>query len=118
MRVGKNGLRRIEPRDCAVLVRRNKEAAAVRDALAALGVPAVATGAQSLFASDAAQELLTLLLALAAPGDERRLRAMLATPLFGYDAAKLCALAADGEELRRWQIQCEASLGSSPFAWR
>lgn len=108
-RVGKDGQRRpLELRDCAVLVRRNKEAAAVRRALAALGVPAVATGAQSLFDSEAAQELLTLLLALAAPGDVRRLRAMLATLLFGQDAAALCALADDGEALRGWQTRCEA----------
>ncbi|HEU0305575.1 MAG TPA: UvrD-helicase domain-containing protein, partial [Lysobacter sp.] len=99
--------RALEPRDCAVLVRRHNEAQAVRDALAALGVPAVATGRQSLFSSEAAQELLTLLLALAAPGDERRLRATLALPLFGLDAPALRALEDDGEQLRRWQLQFE-----------
>ncbi|HEY0503734.1 MAG TPA: exodeoxyribonuclease V subunit beta [Lysobacter sp.] len=99
--------RPLEPRDCAVLVRRHNEAQAVRDALAALGVPAVATGRQSLFASEAAQELLTLLLALIAPGDERRLRAALALPLFGLDAPALRALEDDGAQLRRWQLQFE-----------
>ena len=99
--------RALEPRDCAVLVRRHNEAQAVRDALAALGVPAVATGRQSLFSSAAAQELLTLLLALIAPGDERRLRATLALPLFGLDASALRALEDDGEQLRRWQLQFE-----------
>jgi exodeoxyribonuclease V beta subunit len=99
--------RALEPRDCAVLVRRHNEAQAVRDALAALGVPAVATGRQSLFSSEAAQELLTLLLALIAPGDERRLRATLALPLFGLDASALRALEDDGEQLRRWQVQFE-----------
>jgi exodeoxyribonuclease V beta subunit len=44
-----------------------------------------------------------LLYALAAPGDERRLRAALATPLFGFDAAALCALAEDSDAQRRWQ---------------
>ncbi|MCI4568050.1 exodeoxyribonuclease V subunit beta [Lysobacter sp. CFH 32150] len=103
-----NGVQRaLEPRDCAVLVRRHNEAQAVRDALATLGVPAVATGRQSLFSSEAAQELLTLLLALAAPGDERRLRATLALPLFGLDASALRALEDDGEQLRRWQLQFE-----------
>jgi exodeoxyribonuclease V beta subunit len=37
------------------------------------------------------------------PGDERRLRAMLATPLFAYDAPMLQALEADGDQRRRWQ---------------
>ena len=107
-RRGADGVhRRIEARDCAVLVRRHHEAQAVRDALAALGVPAVATGRQSLFASEAAQALLTLLLALAAPGDERRLRATLALPLFGLDAPALRTLERDGEQLRHWQQQFE-----------
>lgn len=96
-------LRPLLPRDMAVLVRVHDEAAAVRQALEELGVPAVSAGRGSLFAGEHARTLLTLLLAVAAPGDERRLRAMLATPLFGYDAAALCALEDDGEALRRWQ---------------
>ncbi len=99
--------RPLEARDCAVLVRRHSEAQAVRDALARLGVPAVATGNQSLVSGDAAQTLLTLLLALAAPGDERRLRAALALFLFGLDAAQLRALDDDGDALRRWQTRFE-----------
>ena len=95
-------MRRVEARDCAVLVRAHAEAVAVRQALAKLGVPAVATGRQSVFETEQAHELLTLLLALAAPFDERRLRAALATRLFGFDAARLHALADDGETLQRW----------------
>ncbi|MDR7100191.1 exodeoxyribonuclease V beta subunit [Lysobacter niabensis] len=93
-------LRALEPRDCAVLVRAHHEAVAVRHALAELGVPAVATGRQSLYETEQAQELLTLLLALATPGDERRLRAALATRLFGFDAAQLQVLASEGEALQ------------------
>ncbi|MCC8363126.1 UvrD-helicase domain-containing protein [Lysobacter sp. A6] len=97
------GHRPIEPRDCAVLVRSHREGIAIRDALTHLGVPAVSAGRGSLYESDEAQQLLALLLALSTPGDERRLRAVLATPLFGYDAAALQALEADGEQRRRWQ---------------
>jgi exodeoxyribonuclease V beta subunit len=96
-------LRPLEARDCAVLVRAHAEAVAVRHALAQLGVPAVATGRQSLFETEQAHELLTLLLALAAPFDERRLRAALATRLFGFDAARLHALADDGTALAAMQ---------------
>lgn len=96
-------MRPLEARDCAVLVREHREAAAVRRALAELGVPAVSAGRQSLFATEHAQTLLALLLALAAPGDARRLRALLATPLFGYDAGRLQALDDDGAALREWQ---------------
>ncbi|HZV24100.1 MAG TPA: exodeoxyribonuclease V subunit beta [Luteimonas sp.] len=103
-RVDDNGtLRALQPRDCAVLVRTHGEGIAVREALARLGVPAVSTGRGSLFATMQAQSLLTLLLALATPGDDRRLRAALASPLFGLDAAALCALDDDGEALARWQ---------------
>ena len=96
-------LRALEPRDCAVLVRSHVEAVAMRHALSQLGVPAVATGRQSLFETAQAQELLTLLLALATPGDERRLRAALATRLFGFDAARLQAVAVEGEAMQRMQ---------------
>jgi exodeoxyribonuclease V beta subunit len=95
--------RPIEPRDCAVLVRSHREGIAIRDALTHLGVPAVSAGRGSLYETDEAQQLLALLLALSTPGDERRLRAVLATPLFGYDAAMLQALEADGDARRRWQ---------------
>ena len=95
--------RPIEPRDCAVLVRSHREGIAIRDALTHLGVPAVSAGRGSLYETDEAQQLLALLLALSTPGDERRLRAVLATPLFGHDAAMLQALEADGDARRRWQ---------------
>jgi exodeoxyribonuclease V beta subunit len=91
------------PRDMAVLVREHREAAAVRQALAEVGVPAVSAGRGSLYAGPQARSLLALLLALAVPGDERRLRAALATKLFGFDAAALCALEDDGDALRSWQ---------------
>ncbi|HZX76012.1 exodeoxyribonuclease V subunit beta [Lysobacter sp.] len=102
-RVDRGRLRTLQPRDFAVLVRTHDEGAAIREELARRNVPAVTAGRGSIFASEQAQMLLMLLLALAAPGDERRLRALLATPLFGFDAAALCALDDDGEALRRWQ---------------
>ncbi|QSX79129.1 UvrD-helicase domain-containing protein [Agrilutibacter solisilvae] len=101
-------MRRVEARDCAVLVRAHAEAVAVRQALAQLGVPAVAAGRQSLFETPQAHELLTLLLALASPFDERRLRATLATRLFGFDAAQLHALADDGDALQAMQLDFAA----------
>ena len=96
-------LRAPQPRDVAVLVRDHRQAAAVRHALSQRGVPAVASGKESLYQSEEAQDLLTLLLALRAPGDDRRLRAALATPLLGWDAARIVALDSDGDALRHWQ---------------
>ncbi|GHE27058.1 UvrD-helicase domain-containing protein [Vulcaniibacterium thermophilum] len=101
-------LRALEPRDCAVLVRSHREAADIRQALAGTGVPVAAAGRGSLYESDEALDLLTLLLAVRAPGDERRVRAALASPLFGFDAAALAALDAEGDALRRWQQRFES----------
>ncbi|WP_242111660.1 UvrD-helicase domain-containing protein [Luteimonas aquatica] len=105
--------RPLEPRDCAVLVRTHREAEAVRHALARRGVPAVASGRISLFQTEEAGELLTLLLALRGGRDDRRLRAALATRLLGCDAARIDALDREeagvgaGAALRAWQQRFE-----------
>lgn len=104
----RDGVRAVEARDCAVLVRAHDEAAAVHEALGEFGVPAVATGRRSLFSTDEAQELLTLLIAVSTPGDTRRLRAALATRLLGHDAAQLRALDDDNEALLRVQQNFDA----------
>jgi exodeoxyribonuclease V beta subunit len=101
-------LRTLQPRDFAVLVREHRQAAAVRHALSLRGVPAVASGRESLYEGEEVQDLLTLLLALRSPGDDRRLRALLATPLLGLNAVDIVALDADGDALRRWQQQLVA----------
>jgi exodeoxyribonuclease V beta subunit len=97
--------RPVRPGDIAVLVRNHKEATRVQQALARAGVPAVAAGKQSLFASPEAAELRTLLLALLHPADNGRLRTALATVLLGEDAAALAALDEDGEAQRRHQAR-------------
>ena len=101
-------LRSLQPRDFAVLVRDHRQAAAVRHALSLRGVPAVASGKASLYESEEAQAVLTLLLALRSPGDDRRLRAALATLLLGWDATRILALDDDGDALRDWQQQLVA----------
>ncbi|WP_372382587.1 exodeoxyribonuclease V subunit beta [Xanthomonas sp. NCPPB 1068] len=95
--------RPVQAGDIAVLVRSHGEATRIQQALGAMGIPAVAAGKQSLFATDEALELLALLQALLDPGDDSRLRAALATVLIGEDATAIAALAHDGERHRRWQ---------------
>lgn len=109
-------LRALQPRDFAVLVREHRQAAAIRHALSLRGVPAVASGRESLYQGEEVQDLLILLLALRSPGDDRRLRALLATPLIGLNAVGIAALDAEGdaadsntgEALRHWQQQLVA----------
>jgi exodeoxyribonuclease V beta subunit len=85
----KDAGRPLRASDIAVLVRRNKQAEWMRDALAAAGIGAAVQGNDSVFAADAAGEVLRLLEACAHPGDDARLRSALATRLLGFDAAGL-----------------------------
>ncbi|WP_337243393.1 exodeoxyribonuclease V subunit beta [Luteimonas sp. gir] len=100
----------VQPGDIAVLVRKHSEATQIQQALAAVGIPAVAAGKQSLFATPEAHELLTLLLALLHTADDSRLRAALATVLLGVDAAGIAALDHDADTHRGWQLRA--------LAWR
>ena len=95
----------VQPGDIAVLVRTHREATRIQQALAVVGIPAVAAGKQSLFATPEAHDLLTLLLALLHTADDGRLRAALATVLLGVDASGIAALEADGDAHRAWQLQ-------------
>ncbi len=97
----------VQPGDIAVLVRTHGEATRIQQALAAVGIPAVAAGKLSLFATLEARELHALLLALLQSGDDGRLRAALATVLIGVVAAAIAAL--DDSE-HDWQHQA--------LAWR
>ncbi|MCE7032310.1 UvrD-helicase domain-containing protein [Lysobacter sp. GX 14042] len=89
--------RAVQPGDIAVLVRKHHEATEVQQALAAAGIPAVAAGRRSLFATAEARELLALFEALVHPADDARLRTALATVLVGLDATQIDALETDGQ---------------------
>lgn len=97
--------RPVQPGDIAVLVRSHREATLVQRALAAVGIPAVAAGKQSLFATSEARDLRALLLALLQPADEGRLRAALATVLLGQRASAIAAMEHEGDLQRGFQAQ-------------
>ncbi|WP_129134674.1 exodeoxyribonuclease V subunit beta [Luteimonas sp. YGD11-2] len=102
--------RPVQPGDIAVLVRSHHEATRIRHALAMAGIPAVAAGKQSLFATHEARDLHALLLALLHGADDGRLRMALSTVLVGLDASAIAALDEDGDALRGWQM--------AALAWR
>lgn len=81
--------RRLDPGDIAVLVYSNREAGLVRDALQEARVPAVLTGASSVFGSEAAQDWLTLLTALKQPQRQGLARAAALTGFVGWAPADL-----------------------------
>ena len=110
----------VQPGDIAVLVRRHHEATRIQQALSAVGIPAVAAGKQSLYATAEARELRVLLLALLQPADEGRLRAALSTVLLGENAATIDAMERDGDPQRAFQTRLllwrERWLRGGPFA--
>jgi exodeoxyribonuclease V beta subunit len=97
----------LRPGDVAVLVRTNDQGTVMRDALAAVGVPAVLSGTASVFGTPAAREWLTLLHALEQPRPIR-IRDAALTCFLGRTVAELCGPDADalldelGATLRRW----------------
>lgn len=110
----------VQPGDIAVLVRSHREALMIQQALAQLGIPAVAAGKLSLFATGEARELHALLLALLHGADDGRLRTALGTVLLGLDALAIDALERDGDAHRRWQLEAqrwrERLRGGGPLA--
>jgi exodeoxyribonuclease V beta subunit len=90
--------------DFAVLSRSNAEGIAYQQTLRSRGIPSVLSATQSIFETTEATDLLLLLNAGLDLGDERRVRAVLATPLFGLDAASLDDLQRNEDA---WQEQLE-----------
>ena len=95
----------VRPGHLAVLVRTNRQAAMVRDALEAAGVPAVINGAGSVFATEPARDWLALLEALERPASMTRAHAAALTPFLGWSADQLARADEDGgwawEEVHR-----------------
>jgi exodeoxyribonuclease V beta subunit len=99
--------RPVRPGDITVLVGRNDDALRMQRELSAAGIPSVAAGRASLYESEEAGDVHAFLSALVAPADDGRLRALLATPLFGLDAAAIAAFDTDLAAHRHWQDQSQ-----------
>ncbi|HVL07289.1 MAG TPA: UvrD-helicase domain-containing protein [Acidimicrobiales bacterium] len=99
--------RPVRPGDIAVLVHRNRDASAVRDALDDAGVPAVVNGAGSVFGTASVQAWLRLLAALERPASASTARLAALSPFIGWSAQRV-ALAGEAEweglhaRLHRW----------------
>jgi exodeoxyribonuclease V beta subunit len=91
--------RAVRPGDIAVLVRTNRGASRVAEALREAGVPVALSGSDSIYASPAAADWLVLLLALAS---QRRneLRHALISSFFGLSLADLAG--ADDARVADW----------------
>ncbi|HUP70087.1 MAG TPA: UvrD-helicase domain-containing protein [Acidimicrobiales bacterium] len=97
----------LRPGHIAVLVHRHREAALVRDALQAVGVPAVINGAGSVFATPMATEWLRFLEALERPTAAGPAHAAALTVFLGWPAHRVATASDDDWEnlhsrLHRW----------------
>ena len=79
----------LHPGHLAVLVRTNRGAGLIRQALEQAGIPAVIAGAGSVFATEAAEHWLRLLEALERPASISRAHAAALTPFVGLSAARV-----------------------------
>ncbi|MBI3879701.1 MAG: exodeoxyribonuclease V subunit beta [Verrucomicrobia bacterium] len=109
------GARPLRHEDIAVLTMTNAQADLVQRALARAGVPGVLHTERSVFESREAGDLLRVLAAIGEPGNEKWLRAALATPLFGESASDLAAYESDEaawqqrrEQFQKWFEMWEA----------
>ncbi len=99
------GDRSLEGGDIAILVRNHRQGRLVRKELLRLGVPSVQQAQDDVFDTWEAQELEWLLMAVAEPGRESRIRAALATDLLGMTGEDVHRLGIDEQA---WEQRLEA----------
>jgi exodeoxyribonuclease V beta subunit len=92
------GRERVCPGHAAVLVRTNRHAALIREALDEVGIPAVINGAGSVFGTGPAREWLRLLEAIERPTQTSRAHAAALTSFLGWSAARVAEAGDDDWE--------------------
>lgn len=90
------------PEHIAVIVRSHRQARYIQDALNALSVPSVMRSDTSIFTTREAREVCTLLAALAAPGNEWKVRAALVTDILGLTGDGIAVLLDDEPLWEEW----------------
>jgi exodeoxyribonuclease V beta subunit len=89
------GEKPLKPSDIAILVLKNTDGALMRDALLARNIPAVFSGSGNVFKTSQYTELMILLEAIAEPGNVRKIHAVLAGELVGFDGEYIDKLLED-----------------------
>lgn len=120
------GARALAAGDLAVLVNTHRQALRVREALRARGIASAEQSNDSVFASEEAEQLERVLLAIAMPQDESLVRAALASAPMGADAARLAQLETDDsawaqtlDDFQRWhQLWRERGLMRMLREWQ
>jgi exodeoxyribonuclease V beta subunit len=100
----------VRPGHLAVLVRTNKHAATVREALHTAGIPAVIGGAGSVFETAPAGEWLRLLDALERPTSRERAASAALTVFVGWDAEQVAGADDTAWEQLHWRLHRWAAV--------
>ena len=100
--IDKDGERPLLPKDIAILVRSNNQAADYQQALNSVGIPCVLNSKQSVFATLQALEMHTVLQAIAQPGHIPALKQALTVSWFNLDGQQLYRLSHDETGLDSW----------------
>ena len=102
VRTESGGREPIRPGHVAVLVRTHRTGSLVRDALGAAGIPAVISGAGSVFGTAPARDWLVLLEALERPASSPHARSAALTRFLGWSAERVASAGeAEWEEVHR-----------------
>ncbi|MDJ0765404.1 MAG: exodeoxyribonuclease V subunit beta [Myxococcota bacterium] len=94
----------IAPTDVAVLTRTNHQARAMRDALGSIGIQGILLGSNNVFDAIEADQLATLLDAVLFWQQRQKVKAALATDIFGMSANEIFALDQDDGAFDRWSL--------------
>jgi exodeoxyribonuclease V beta subunit len=94
--------RPILPEHIAIIVRSHRQAADIQEALNELNIPSVMRSDASILESAQAREVSTLLAALAAPGNEPKVRAALVTDMLGLSGDQVAELLEDEALWEEW----------------
>jgi exodeoxyribonuclease V beta subunit len=98
----------VEPRHLAVLVRTNKQAVTVKQALEKCDLPGVIAGSGNVFHTDEAREMLRVMDGIVECGTPSRVKSALSTRMLGFDALMIDALQDDEEQWDRILTDCIA----------
>ena len=90
------------PEHIAVIVKSHRQARYTQDALSALSIPSVMRSDTSIFTTREAREVCTLLAALAAPGNEWKVRSALVTDMLGLTGDGIAVLLDDEPLWEQW----------------
>ncbi len=108
------GSRAVLPEDIAVIVRTHTQAVYIQDALRGIGIPSVMASDKSIFVTDEARDVCTLLAALADPRNESKVRAALVSDILGRTGDDIAVLL---EDEQAWE-ECMERFRAYHQRWR